>query len=201
MKASGRFVPGALFDAQAEAHRIRSEARAEREQARSDARDEREATRRAAVEQGRAEGRDAAAAEVLELLVAARREAATLRASASDEVVAVATKLAVKMAEKIVGAAVEADPAHLARMAHAALTTSRVRAGRVVLRIHPDDHSALAPRLATLSAALPAAHVEVVKDETVGRHGCVVDTPSGRVDARLHTQLAALERALAPGAR
>jgi flagellar biosynthesis/type III secretory pathway protein FliH len=33
-------------------------------------------------------------------------------------------------------------------------------------------------------------------DEAVGRYGCVIETPHGRVDARLETQLAALERAL-----
>jgi hypothetical protein len=35
-----------------------------------------------------------------------------------------------------------------------------------------------------------------VADEAVGRAGCVIETAVGRVDARLETQLAALERAL-----
>src|SRR5204862_424869 len=48
-----------------------------------------------------------------------------------------------------------------------------------------------------LSARAPAgAALEIVLDETVGRHGCVIETALGRVDARLETQLAALERAL-----
>jgi len=41
-----------------------------------------------------------------------------------------------------------------------------------------------------------AAALEIVGDESVGRHGCVIETAVGRVDARLETQLAALERAL-----
>jgi len=35
-----------------------------------------------------------------------------------------------------------------------------------------------------------------VADASVGRNGCVVETPVGRLDARLQTQLDALERAL-----
>ena len=47
-------------------------------------------------------------------------------------------------------------------------------------------------------AALEALEaLEIVGDETVGRHGCVIETPRGVVDARLATQLSALERAVA----
>jgi flagellar biosynthesis/type III secretory pathway protein FliH len=38
--------------------------------------------------------------------------------------------------------------------------------------------------------------VRVVDDPAIGRHGCVVETAVGRLDARLQTQLDALERAL-----
>jgi flagellar biosynthesis/type III secretory pathway protein FliH len=41
-----------------------------------------------------------------------------------------------------------------------------------------------------------AADVRVAADESVERHGCVVETPVGRLDASLQTQLDALERAL-----
>jgi len=35
-----------------------------------------------------------------------------------------------------------------------------------------------------------------VADPAIGRHGCVVETVVGRLDARLDTQLDALEKAL-----
>ena len=38
--------------------------------------------------------------------------------------------------------------------------------------------------------------LELRTDERVGRHGCVVETATVRIDARLAPQLAALERAL-----
>jgi len=60
---------------------------------------------------------------------------------------------------------------------------------------------AVEARRAALEAGAPAATLELVADEAVGRHGCVIETPQGRVDARLETQLAALERALTAGGR
>ena len=58
---------------------------------------------------------------------------------------------------------------------------------------------AVEARRAALEAGAPAAALVLVSDESVGRHGCVIETPRGRVDARLETQLAALERALNAG--
>jgi type III secretion protein L len=55
----------------------------------------------------------------------------------------------------------------------------------------------VAARRDALAARVPGgAALDVVADETVGRHGCIIETAVGRVDARLETQLAALERAL-----
>jgi flagellar biosynthesis/type III secretory pathway protein FliH len=65
------------------------------------------------------------------------------------------------------------------------------------VRVHPDDVAAVTVRRDALAARAPAgAALDIVADEAVGRHGCVIETALGRVDARLETQLAALERAL-----
>jgi flagellar biosynthesis/type III secretory pathway protein FliH len=69
----------------------------------------------------------------------------------------------------------------------------------VRVRIHPDDLAAVEERRAALMARAPIVALELVADETVGRAGCVIETAQGRVDARLATQLAALERALTAG--
>ena len=85
----------------------------------------------------------------------------------------------------------------LAEIVGAALETCRPRGDRVKLRLHPDDLDGVAVRRDALAARAPAAAaLELVADETVGRLGCVIETAHGRVDARLATQLAALERAL-----
>jgi flagellar biosynthesis/type III secretory pathway protein FliH len=137
--------------------------------------------------------REAVFAEVTELLVSARAAAKAERAAAKDA----ALVLARKMAEKIVGRAVELDPTIMGEITGQALAASRLRGGAVVLRVHPDDLASVeqtrpqwAQRIAT------AADVHVVADESVERFGCVVATPVGRLDARLQTQLDAFERAL-----
>lgn len=135
-------------------------------------------------------GREEALAEVTRLLVAARADAEAVRAEARDA----AAVLARRMAEKIVGHAVEVAPALMGDIAAQALAASRARAGSVALRVHPEDLPAVeAARARWGSGALV---VRLVADAGVGRHGCVVETPVGRVDARLASQLDALERAL-----
>ena len=112
-----------------------------------------------------------------------------------------AIALAAKMAERIVGRAVTLAPETMAEIASEALAGCRPGAGTVRVRIHPDDLPAVEARRAALEAGAPLAALELVADEAVGRHGCVIETPQGRVDARLETQLAALERALTAGGR
>jgi flagellar biosynthesis/type III secretory pathway protein FliH len=137
--------------------------------------------------------RESALAEVTELLVSARVAAEAERSAAKDA----ALILARKMAEKIVGRAVALDPAVMGEIAGQALAASRARGGSVVLRVHPADLAAVEQtRAQWLPRIVAAADVRVVADDAVGRYGCVVETAVGRLDARLQTQLDALERAL-----
>jgi flagellar biosynthesis/type III secretory pathway protein FliH len=72
----------------------------------------------------------------------------------------------------------------------------------VTVRLHPDDLPAVETRRDTLAARAPAAsEIALVADDSVGRYGCVVETPHGRVDARLETQLEALEQAICGAAK
>jgi len=198
VKAIGRVVPAPVLDARAEAGRLVADARVEAERGRAEAERLRVAARQQGYEAGLAAGRDAAAAEITERLVAARADAAAARDQAKD----VAAALARRMAEKIIGRAVELDPAALAGIVVEALEASRARTGPVVLRVHPDDLAAVEAARPTWLARLPTIpEVRLVADPVVGRYGCVVDTPVGRLDARLDTQLAALERAASSSRR
>jgi flagellar biosynthesis/type III secretory pathway protein FliH len=105
------------------------------------------------------------------------------------------------MAERIVGRAVALAPETMAEIAREALAACRPGAGAVRVRVHPDDLPAVETRRAALEAGAPAATLELIADEAVQRYGCVIETPQGQVDARLETQLAALERALTSGGR
>jgi flagellar biosynthesis/type III secretory pathway protein FliH len=175
-------VPSAVLGARARAAEILAAAEAEAAALRSEARRRGEEEARAEVE-----------AAFSSLLVGARLDAERVRAAALPA----ARTLAARMAEKIVGRAVELDPDLGAAIAARALEAARPRGGTVILRVHPDDVAALEPRRGLLLARLAKVEaLRIVADPAVGRAGCIVDTPAGRLDARLTTQLAVLERAV-----
>ena len=135
----------------------------------------------------------ALAAEVTEVLVAARALANADRLAAKDAAVV----LARKMAEKIVGHTIDLDPVVMREIAARALAAAKPGNDPVMLRVHPEDLALIeGTRSELLAGAAAKADVRVVADASVGRHGCIVETAVGRLDARLQTQLDALERAL-----
>ena len=79
-----------------------------------------------------------------------------------------------KQAERIVGRAVALAPELMAEIVGEALAACRPGAATVRLRIHPDDLGAVEARRAALAARAPAAALDFVADETVGRYGCVL---------------------------
>jgi flagellar biosynthesis/type III secretory pathway protein FliH len=140
---------------------------------------------------------DGVAARVTEILVAARRAAEAEREAATDA----ALVLARKMAEKIVGRAVELDSSVMSDIASQALAACRPCSGPIVMRVHPDDRAAVEAGRASWPQDISALGVQFATDPTVGRSGCVIDTPVGRLDGRLATQLDALEHALRTASR
>ncbi len=189
VSGAGRVVPATTLAARDEAAALLADARAQADAIRAQA----AAAREEAVRQGREQGRAEAAAELAALVADARVHASRLREASTPTAIALATK----MAEQIIGRAVTLAPELMADIAGAALEACRPRGDWVRVRVHPDDGAAVTARRDALSARAPrAAALEIVGDESVGRYGCVIETAVGRVDARLETQLAALERAL-----
>jgi len=181
-KGLGRVVPAAVLTAEAEAAQIRARVEEDAAVLRAEA-------ERAGFEAGKQEG----LAQVSALLLAARAQVERDLASAKDAAIV----LARRMAERIVGRAVELSPELMGEIVAEALAASRARKGAVVLRAHPDDLAAIeCERPRWLARVAAGVDVRVVADPAIGRHGCVVETAVGRLDARLHTQLDSLERAL-----
>jgi type III secretion system HrpE/YscL family protein len=134
------------------------------------------------------EGRDEAAA----LLAVAAAERQRMLGAVQGDVVA----LAVEIARKIIHRELEVDPELAARLCTGALRQVAL-ARAVTLRVSPDDLATVGSRSQALAAVLEeGASLKVVGDAAVGRGGCVVESDMGRIDARLETQLAAIERAL-----
>jgi flagellar biosynthesis/type III secretory pathway protein FliH len=197
VKGHGHVVPAAVMDARAEAAALVAAAQREAEALGAAAAAERERARRLGYEDGRAQ----AAAELVGVLAAARAEAEEMLARAEPA----ALTIAGKMAEKIVGRAVALDPALMADIAGEALDACRTREGAVTLRVHPEHLAAVERERGALVARLGDAAAleafEIVGDDAVERLGCVVETPVGRVDARLSTLLEALTSSLTGGGR
>ena len=196
LRSAGHIVPAEVVSAKAQAEAILAAARARAAALVAEADAAREEARRAGLEAGRAE----ADALFTERVAAAALEIARLRAAAEPAARQLAGVIAVRMAERIVGRAVALDPGVMADIADRALGAARARLGIVRLRVHPDDLAALEqePARAGLRSRLAGtAELRLVADATVGRAGCVVETATARLDARLETQLEALEKALA----
>jgi len=188
-KGLGRVVPAAVFTAEAEAAQIRARAEEDAAAVRAGA----QTARNQAESAGFEAGKQAGMAQVSELLLAARAQAERDLHAAKDAAIV----LARRMAERIVGRAVELSPELMGEIVGEALAASRARTGTVVLRAHPDDLAAIErERPRWLARVAAGVGVRVVDDPAIGRHGCVVETAVGRLDARLQTQLDALERAL-----
>jgi len=115
--------------------------------------------------------------------VAAEQEEFVIRAERA------AVELALRLAEKIVGAAIDADPEAVLGVIAGALRRATVR-DHLVLEVNPDDFELvhdLAEELATRVGGV--RRLDVVAERRVGRGGCVVRTEEGEIDGRVEQQL------------
>jgi flagellar assembly protein FliH len=158
----------------------------------TDAHAEADAIRALAHAEGLAAGREAAAAELAPAAAALEEAARAMRdaaAASADRLEAQAVDLALFLAEKIVGAAVAADPALVVEAVRGALR-GLVERERVTVLVHPDDLEQVRGAMAGLVATLGGIeHYEVQAERRVARGGAVVRTPAGDVDARLDVKL------------
>lgn len=146
-----------------------------------------------ALELAVAEGRRAGEAKAQQLYLRAQALAAARLDGAQHD----AVELAVRIAEKLIGRALELEPALVAEVCAEALRGVRAE-GRVKLRVHPADAPLLTPRLIELVGR--QLTVEVVSSAEVERHGCIIDSALGTTDGRLSTQLEVVRDALVQAA-
>lgn len=186
-KGRGPVVKRAVVDARAEARRILADAAREAEELRElAAREAREAR-----ETAYREGLESALAELNQLLLEAHERRDAALSGAERDVL----RLAVKLAEKIIGREIERDDATLADIVSTALRHARQQEALTV-RVNPADLPRVQAHRDRLDPSGRARFIDLVADPRVGHGGCVIEGESGTVDARLDTQLRVLERAL-----
>ncbi len=181
-------VEAEVYDAHQKAREILEAAQRQAAQILRSAEAERDALAAKAREEGYQEG----LSETTAILVRARQEHRALVAGAEQD----AVRLALRIAEKIIGRAVEADRELI--LSIVAQAVEGVRHQReLVVRVHPDDAELLRNRRAKLMDLMGRTReIAVREDAEIQRGGCIVETEGGAVDARLETQLQAMEQAL-----
>ena len=147
-----------------------------------------EAQRVEAERAGHALAQAALAKELVHMADALERERAALREGAIE--------IALQAARRVIGQELVQRP-ELVRESVTTLLGRVRRARSVTVRVHPDDQATLGPELAALRerSGLDGT-LRFESDAGLTRGGCVVHSDVGSLDARIETQLAALERAL-----
>ncbi len=144
----------------------------------------REAGYAAGLEEGRARVVDAEAA-----LAAVARELDAVARSHREHVERQAAELAVALAEKIVGTALEVRPELVVDVVAAALRGLQDR-GRVIVEVSPEDLDAVKAAIAGIAESEGLARVDVVPERRVDRGGCIVHTEEAEIDATAAAQIA-----------
>ena len=100
-------------------------------------------------------------------------------------------KLALAVAERLVRREVAAGPEVTASIVRSVLQEMpAASAGRVVVRLHPDEHRLLARAWgARRPGDLGPVQIEWVADPGVEPGGCFIETEMGTIDAGLETRL------------
>lgn len=102
-------------------------------------------------------------------------------------------RLSIKIAERIIGTQVTMGPEIIMNMVKAALERVKDR-DHVILRVNSADVEAARKNKELFARVVEGVRsLEIQPDPRVERGGCIIETDLGTVDARISTQLAALE--------
>lgn len=188
--------PAPLAAAEAKAQQLVLDARQEAARILADAQAQATKWRQDAYQGGYLEGQESAQAEwearlkqAADLLNGSIEARHALFTQSEGEVV----RLAIEIARKVVHKELELDPQLVAGMAKEAL---KHLGSRTHIRIHlnPNDIPVLEARMKELTPL--AREIELVADDGITPGGCLVEGSSGRVDARIETQIATIEAGL-----
>jgi flagellar assembly protein FliH len=135
--------------------------------------------------------------DALQVITAAEQAVADLRDSYLAEAETAAVDLAFRIAEKVIGAAVAADPNVVLEVVSGALLRTTDR-DHLVLEVNPRDFELVRDAASELAARLGGIRrMEVVSERRVDPGGCVVRTVEGEIDARISSQLERVHQILA----
>ena len=176
-----------IVDSKAEARRIVAEAQDRADQILKDA----ECAAKDLHEQAYQQGLTDALATLNQDLLIAREK----RDSALAKVERDLLRLAIRIAEKICSREIDRDDATIAFMVRSAITHAR-HSETLTVRVNPIDLPIVEKYRTSIEPTGLMRFIEFVADPSIGRAGCLIVTETRTIDARLETQLRALELVL-----
>jgi type III secretion protein L len=181
------------FEARSEGQQIRERALGEAEEIRRQAEAEAEKIKEEAYTKGYEEGRDAGAAELMQVISKHAQKMAMIEHQAVPQL----RDLAITIARKIIGRELEFNPDAVIDVVKQALSEKARQRREIFLRVNPADLQAIRDRKPELIEVLSRAkEIGLREDPDVARHGVIIETDAGTIDAQLETQLAVIEREL-----
>jgi type III secretion protein L len=183
----GSITKKQIVDARAEARRIIADAEEDAAAIRTSA----ESFARESYETAYREGCEASLLEWNTLLLEAREDRAQALAGVERDLL----RLAVKIAEKIIGSEIKRDRIAIVGIVATALRQAR-RNEMITIRVNPADLLVIEEQRQRLDRAGREKYMDIVPDPRVTSGGCVIESESGAIDAQLETQFRVLERAL-----
>ncbi|MFU8807029.1 MAG: FliH/SctL family protein [Bradymonadaceae bacterium] len=172
-----------VIDVQLQLERVLAEAEVIHRKASEEADEIREQAR----EQGLREGHE----EALKLVALARAEYGRLQEAAQTDMLT----LAFGIAQRLIGKAIELNPQVVNSIVSQQLEYVRGRR-QVTILVHPEDLLVVEGARGEFANQLEGAALYFDADPSVSRGGCVIETESGRIDARLEVQLGILRDAI-----
>ncbi len=136
-------------------------------------------------------GREAAEGEWTENLLAIKEKRARALSAIEREIL----KLSVKLAEKIIGGEIKQDEATRTEIVLNALRQTRQQE-LLTVRVNANDLPLLERMREKIDSFGRAKFIDFVADQAVSQGGCIIESASGTIDARVETQLRILESAL-----
>ena len=189
---SGNLLKNQILKAEEEAHLILHEARTNAAEILNSAEQTAENIRRESYEKGREESE----AEMVENILAIKDERARNLVNIEQEVL----RLAVKIAEKIIGEEIKHDENVRGEIVLNALRHARQQE-MLTVRVSAADLPLLENMREKIDSFGRAKFIDFVADQAVKSGGCIIESASGTIDARLETQLRILEKSLLAQAR
>lgn len=190
---SGATIKKDVYDAHLQAQQMVDDARLEAQLLVNEAHQQRAGITEAAWQQGY----EAGLTQWNEILVQARRAYDDLVSQSEPPLV----RLAVKIAEKVIGEQLRMDPETMVAIVREALKSAR-RDRSLLVEVNPEHEALIRSRIASLCSSLGGdQEIRIVPNPSIPPGGCVVQSEIGIIDAKLETQLKCMEQALLRSAR